>query len=198
MQRRTFLQQTISSVAVGSPLISQSWRSAAPRAYLTELSRLMRAAPVPGAVIAVVENHKLAWVAPLGVLTEGAPAPVSESSLFEAASLTKPLVAYAAFALRAAGKLDFDRPLVEYLDDLPNPEARTVTARHVMSHTSGFVNWRSAAVDLAPAFKPGTKFQYSGEGFFYLQRVIERIHGSGIEQTLQDLVMRPLGMTRRH
>ena len=195
MQRRTFLQQAISSTGIASPLISPSWKPSAPRSYIAELSRLMRAAPVPGAVIAVVEGRKLAWVAPLGVLTEGSPAPVTESSLFEAASLTKPLVAYAAFALRDAGKFDFDKPLVEYLDDLPNAAAHTVTARHVMSHTSGFVNWRSAPADLTPSFQPGAKFQYSGEGFFYLQRMIERIHGSGIEQALQDLVIKPLGMT---
>ena len=69
---------------------------------------------------------------------------------------------------------------------MANAEARTVTARHILSHSSGFPNWRSGvaskpAPELVPAFSPGTRFQYSGEAFFYLQRVLERIR-NGVEQ----------------
>ena len=122
--RRSFLGQ-----ALAAPLLERSWKSAPPREYLQELAQLMRAAPVPGAVIGVVQDRKPAWIAPLGVRAAGSSDPVTASTLFQAASLTKQVTAYVAFALRAQAKLDFDRPLVSYVDDLPNPAARGVTVR---------------------------------------------------------------------
>jgi CubicO group peptidase (beta-lactamase class C family) len=137
MGRRFFLQRFLAA-----PLLVPAWKSAPPASYIDELRSLMRAAPVPGAVIGAIHSHKLSWIVPIGVREAGAPDPVTSSTLFQAASLTKQVAVHAAFALRATGKLDFDRPLVAYLDDLPNPAARTVTARHVLSHSSGFPNWR--------------------------------------------------------
>ena len=159
----------------------------------------MRAAPVPGAVIGALHDYKLSWLVPLGVRTEGSHDPITAASLFQAASLTKQVTAYAAFALRAQGKLDFNRPLVSYVDDLPNPAARAVTVRHVLSQSSGFPNWRfsedsKALPDLVPEFTPGSRYQYSGEGFFYLQRVLEQVSGTGFGQLIHDMVFQPLGM----
>lgn len=202
MHRRLFLE-----TALASPFLTNTWKAAPPKTYLAELSTLMRAAPVPGAVIGCLHDRKVAlrlrpggWITPLGVRAAGAEEPITASTLFQAASLTKQLTAYAALALRTQGKLDLDRPLVSYLDDLPNPVARTVTARHVLSHSSGFPNWRYVEAgqpvpDLVPSFPPGSRFQYSGEGFFYLQRVLEEITATGYGQILDDLIFRPLGMT---
>lgn len=195
LYRRSFLQQTFAAA-----LVKPAWKSAPPTAYLTELATLMRAAPVPGAVMGALNARKLAWIAPLGVRTAGSSDPVTASTLFQAASLTKQVTTHAAFALRAQGKLDFDRLLVDYLDDLPNPVARTVTLRQVLSHSSGFPNWRNGepskpAPDLVPAFTPGSRFQYSGEGFFYLQRILEKVSGLGFGQLVKDLVFTPLGMS---
>jgi CubicO group peptidase (beta-lactamase class C family) len=194
MHRRLFLQQ-----AFATSLLAREWKSPPPRDYLAELTTLMRAAPVPGAVIGSVRGGRVVWIVPLGVQAAGAPAPVTASTLFQAASLTKQVTAYVAFALRAQGKLDFDRTLVSYLDDLPGAVARTVAVRHVLSHSSGFPNWRFARADqpvpdLVPAFAPGSRYQYSGEGYFYLQRVLERITGKGFGQLVQDEVFGPLGM----
>ena len=195
MQRRLFLQH-----ALASPLFVPDWRSAPPSAYLGELRSMMRAAPVPGAVAGSLRGRKLSWIAPLGVRAEGAPEPVDASTLFQAASLTKQVTTYAAFALRSQGKLDFDRPLVSYVDDLSDPAARKVTIRNVLSHSSGFPNWRFAEAskpvpDLVPSFTPGSRFQYSGEGFFYLQRILEQISGAGIGRLFHDLIFQPLGMS---
>jgi CubicO group peptidase (beta-lactamase class C family) len=105
--------------------------------------------------------------------------------------------------LRSQGKLDFDQPLVSYVDGLPDAAARPVTIRQVPSHSSGFPNWRTshpasdasnALPALVTAFTPGTRFQYSGEGFFYLQRILEQVCGAGIGQVLRNLVFQPLGM----
>lgn len=195
IDRRLFLQS-----ALAAPLLMPGWKSAPPRGYLAELSGLMRAAPVPGAVIGAIHDYKLAWIAPLGVRAAGSPERIAASTLFQAASLTKQVTAYVAFALRAQGRLDFDRPLAAYVDDLPNPAARAVTARHVLSHSSGFPNWRFAKAsdpvpDLVPSFTPGARYQYSGEGYFYLQRVLEQAAGMGFGQMARELVFGPLGMS---
>lgn len=194
MNRRRFFAQ-----ALAAPMIVSGWKPGPPKAYLGELSGLMKAASVPGMVVGAVRAHKTAWIAPLGVCEAGTSRAVSETTLFQAASLTKQLTAHAAHVLHAQGKLDFDKPLVEYVDDLPNTAARAVTVRHVLSHASGFPNWRftergKPAPDLTPAFTPGAKFQYSGEGYFYLQRILEQITGLGFGQVLEDLVMKPARM----
>jgi len=82
--------------------------------------------------------------------------------------LTKPVVAYAALKLADQGKLDLDAPLSRYL---PAPyidgDARLeqITARRVLSHNSGFPNWRPEGKPLVIHFTPGERFSYSGEGF---------------------------------
>jgi len=159
----------------------------------------MNAAPVPGAVIGVVEKFRKAWIAPLGVQDLDSKRPVTSETLFQAASLSKQVTAYAAFHLRDAGKLDFNKPLVYYVDDLSGDLARSVTLLHVLSHSSGFPNWRwtesgKPVPPLTPSFAPGSQYRYSGEGFFYLQRVMEEVTGKGFAQIAQDLVFTPLGM----
>ncbi len=100
------------------------------------------------------------------------------------------------FCVARRGRLDFDKTLVSYVDDLQDERARKVTLRHVLSHSSGFPNWRNdAGTQLIPEFAPGEKYQYSGEGFFYLQRVMEHVTGQGFCQLIDELVFKPLDMT---
>ncbi|HZO56174.1 MAG TPA: serine hydrolase domain-containing protein [Bryobacteraceae bacterium] len=195
MNRRVFFGQ-----ALAAPMFISAWRSSPPKPYLGELTDMMKAASLPGMVIGAVRAHKTAWITPLGVRSADSPDTVTASTLFQAASLTKQVTAHAAHALRAQGKLDFDRTLVSYVDDLANDMARTVTVRQVLSHSSGFPNWRYAdrgqpVPDLKPAFAPGSKFQYSGEGYFYLQRVLEEVSGLGFGQIARKFVFEPLGMS---
>jgi len=191
MQRRQFLQGVLSS-----PMIAAAWKQGLPAAFESEIVQWMGVAPVPGAIIGVVRNGGPAWLRPLGVRHIETNDPVTRDTIFQAASLSKQVTAYAAFALRDAGKLDFDRTLVSYVDDLADERARKVTVRQVLSHSSGFPNWRSGAVkQLVPEFEPGSKFQYSGEGFFYLQRVLEYVTGLGFCDVIDRQVFQPLGMT---
>ena len=191
MKRRIFLQGLLSS-----PLIAAGWKDGPPPSFETEILQMMGVAPVPGAVIGVVRKGRPGWVRPLGVRSMETKEPVTQSTVFQAASLTKQVTAYAAFALREQGKLDFDRTLVSYVDDLQDGRAREVTVRHVLSHSSGFPNWRSeAGKQLVPDFAPGSSFQYSGEGFFYLQRILEQITGRGFCEFIDETVFKPLGMT---
>jgi CubicO group peptidase (beta-lactamase class C family) len=126
--------------------------------------------------------------------------PVGPDTMFEAASLSKPVFAYLVMLLVQDGKLDLDRPLDAYLgapyvpDD---PRAASITARHVLSHTTGYRNWRfSADQRLSTDFAPGERFQYSGEGYYELQRVVETIAGKGLAAAARERVFAPLGMNR--
>jgi CubicO group peptidase (beta-lactamase class C family) len=177
-------------------MIAAGWRERVPAPFETELQSMMQVAPVPGAVIGTLRSGKTAWIRGIGVRDFESKQPVTQDTVFQAASLTKQVTAYIAFASRQQGKLDFDKPLSTYVEGLSDPRARLVTSRHVLSHSSGFPNWRNEAGQaLVPAFQPGEKFQYSGEGYFLLQRALEVVSGKGFSTLAQELVIRPLAMT---
>ena len=157
---------------------------------------------VPGVAIVGIENRQVAWERFYGVRRAGRPEPVDAQTVFEAASMSKLLMAYAALKLVEQGKLDLDRSLAEYLDKpyLPDePRHRRITARMVLSHTTGFPNWRTNGWEkggpLPLLYDPGTRFTYSGEGFLYLQRVVEHITDTPIQSYLQKTLLDPLQMT---
>jgi CubicO group peptidase (beta-lactamase class C family) len=98
--------------------------------------------------------------------------------------------------------LGLDRPLYTYL---PNPDIayderyKLITARMVLSHTSGFPNWRFLNEDgrLDLKFVPGTAFLYSGEGYEYLAEVVAALHDvgkNGLQSVMKEQVFDPLGM----
>ena len=136
----------------------------------------------------------------------------TEESVFQAASLSKPVFAYAVVKLAQEGSLNLDAPLVSYLpqgyfhiqnpfafgrppisDRVVAPELQAVTARMVLRHTSGLPNWSSDP--LAFEFKPGTDWQYSGEGFMLLQRVVESITNEKLDDFMRHRLFDPLGMS---
>ncbi len=164
-------------------------------ALLRQLPRLLELASVPGLGLGVVEGARV-WTRGFGRAVEDPAQPASPETVFEAASLGKPIFAYAVLRLVDAKALDLDRPLYDYL---PIPEAssarmRRVTVRQVLSHTTGLPNWRQLPGPLEPAEEPGKKFSYSGEAYFYLQRVIEAVTGKPFSRVMQEQVFEPFGM----
>jgi CubicO group peptidase (beta-lactamase class C family) len=162
---------------------------------LRQLPRLLELASVPGLALAVVDNGRL-WRRGFGRAIEDPASPVSDDTVFEAASLGKPVFAYAVLRLADAGLLDLDRPLYDYLPiaEANTPRMKRVTPRHVLSHTTGLPNWRQHHGPLDPAADPGKQFGYSGEGYFYLQRVTEALSGKLFARLMRDQVFDPLGM----
>ncbi|MFN7920847.1 MAG: serine hydrolase domain-containing protein [Bryobacteraceae bacterium] len=135
---------------------------------------------VPGVSLAVVRNGQLAWARGLGLQDRSSNIPVSTSTIFEAASMSKPVFAYAVMKLHERGILNLDTTLTSYSPERfldGDPRLDLITARHVLSHTSGFQDIRSREHPLAIHFKPGDKWQYSGEGYAYLQAVMTRLTG---------------------
>ncbi len=178
-------------------------RTTPDKAAVTRLEQmiphLMSEAEIPGLSIALIRDSKMIWSHGFGVTNSETKAPVNASTVFEAASLTKPVFAYAVLKLVDSGKLDLDTPLVKYLpgryDVGDDPRLDQITARHVLSHTTGFPNWRPRGAEtLKMYFVPGHHFSYSGEGFVYLSRVVEHITGEPTDAFVKRTVFDPLEM----
>lgn len=163
----------------------------------SELEALMREKKVPGLSLIIIENAEITAHMELGLKNTQKKDLIDENTIFEAASLSKPVFTYGILKLVENGKLDLDKPLAEYLcySDITNDEKiNFITARMVLTHTCGFPNWRPKNESLKIYFQPGERFSYSGEGFLYLQKVIEHISGLSLEKYMQKNVFIPLGM----
>jgi CubicO group peptidase (beta-lactamase class C family) len=173
------------------------------------LQKQMDSLKIPGLSIAFINKGKIVYHRALGVTDIKTKAPVNEQSIFEAASLSKPVFTYWVMKLVDRGVLNLDTPLYKYLpypDIAEDERYKLITARMVLSHQSGLPNWRSFTADSALHvkqgslylnFKPGTSFNYSGEGFLYLGKVITHLlNGSlqNIEPVFEKEVAIPLHM----
>jgi CubicO group peptidase (beta-lactamase class C family) len=154
---------------------------------------------IPGLSIAIINNGKIVYHNVMGVADVDTKTKVDEQSIFECASMSKPVFAYLVMRMVDKGLLNLDTPLYRYMPypDIANDERyKLITARIVMEHTSGFPNWRwfekadtSLHVhfpDLYLKFTPGTRYSYSGEGFLYLARVVAFLNKRDL-QTLEPL-----------
>jgi len=134
------------------------------------------------------------------------------AGIFQAASLSKPVVATLVLKLALRGQLDLDRPLGELLpegyvhrqnlfnlraapvvDKVPRDLLQGLTARMLLSHTSGLPNW-SATGALRLGFEPGTQWQYSGEGFVLLQHLLHTLTGKPLQELASTELFEPLSM----
>lgn len=162
---------------------------------------LMHEADVPGVAITLIEATIIIWEHGFGVKSKESPDPVENDTVFEAASLSKPIFAYSALQLCENGVLQLDTPLSKYFP-LPYTEdgfdpndalLKLVTLRQVLSHSAGFGNWGKKEVGKIN-FTPGEKFFYAGEGYLYLQRVIEYLMKCSLDKFMGLQVLRPLEM----
>jgi CubicO group peptidase (beta-lactamase class C family) len=164
----------------------------------SDVRQLISDARVPGLSMAVVREDGTVEVTAAGVRNAHTGATVDAQTVFDAASLSKPVFAYAVLRLVDAGKLSLDTPLSRHVPDYVPKDARAadVTVRHVLSHSSGLPNWRSTEYPLKVYFPPGERFSYSGEGFVWLQRVVEAVTGESMNAAMHRLVFEPLEMRR--
>lgn len=175
----------------------------------TTVTRLMREAMVPGIGIAILNDGKVVYLNAYGVRDKEKNLPLTPDSVMTAASLSKVVFAYMVMQLVDEGVLDLDKPVYQYLPkavpeydaykDLANDlRYKKITARMLLSHTSGFPNWRRFTDDgkLSINFEPGSRFAYSGEGIDLLQLVVESATKKPINDLMRNRVFQPLGMTR--
>jgi CubicO group peptidase (beta-lactamase class C family) len=141
---------------------------------------LAQAPTVPAVSMALLADAKLLWQGAFGVTDFDSKASVKPDTIFEVGSLSKTVFAYAVMKLCDKGILDLDTPLTRYTTDRflkGDPRLDQITTRRVLSHTTGFQNWRSTKDPLAIRFTPGERWGYSGEGYSYLQSVMTHLAG---------------------
>jgi serine-type D-Ala-D-Ala carboxypeptidase len=180
---------------------------------MERVSRVVRSAvetgTVPGAVALVRHGGKVVLHEAFGwATTEPDPRPMEPDTLFDLASLTKPLVgATVALAFVDRGVVSLDEEISGFLPELESLKGEGVTFRRVLSHTSGMTGWRPLyvsargkreilrAIDrLGLASAPGSRFEYSDLGYMALGLALERAGGRPLDELAAELVFDPLSL----
>ena len=159
---------------------------------------------MPGLSLALINDEQIVYHRTFGVINVETNQRVSNETIFDAASMTKTPFAFLVMRLAEKGILDLDKPLFTYLpypDIAHDKRYKLITARMVLSHTTGFPNWRffneNGKLDIK--FAPGTQFQYSGEGYEYLANVIAhlmKVKKNDLQELFNEEVAKPLGMDK--
>ena len=155
---------------------------------------------VPAVGVGVIENGEISYIKVFGELQKGVPAP--DDAIFNVASITKTVVTMLTLQLVENGEWALDEPLYQYWVDPDVAEDslhKILTTRHVLTHQTGFSNWRRETKGkLNFNFPPGTKYQYSGEGFEYLRHALENKFNTPLERLTDSLLFKPLSMKNTH
>lgn len=170
-----------------------------------KVEEIIEESAIPHIQIAFHSNNKTSLIE----CTSGeykATAPPSKT-VFQAASLSKPIFAYIVLKMASQGEIDLDRALIEYLGEESRISQKerdwlaTLTARMVLNHKTGLPNWATApsskewpASKLHFKFRPDSTFSYSGEGFTLLQKSVEKIKGKSLQEIATEEVFIPFGM----
>lgn len=175
--------------------------------------QLMQREQVNGLALAVIEHGQVAKVAAYGQRNVAKALPLTPDTVMYGASLTKAAFGYMVMQLADEGRLSLDAPLAQLLPqplpsygdakrgyaDLAGDERwRQLTPRMLLTHSSGFANFRWIEADqrLQFHFDPGSRYAYSGEGINLLQFVLEKGLGLDVGQEMQHRVFDRFGMTR--
>lgn len=149
---------------------------------------------IPGLALARIEDGQLSWTRSYG--QADADQPLTDDTLFNVASLTKPLFSLGYLHLVDDGLTDLDESLADHWVDpdvADDPRLSQLTARLALSHQSGFPNWRGRE-ELYFMFAPGERHEYSGEGYEYVRRAVERQLDTSMSEWMQTQVLNPAGM----
>jgi CubicO group peptidase (beta-lactamase class C family) len=174
---------------------------------------LLKTHLVPGAAVAVFVDGEVVFAGGWGRQNSDEESPVGEHTVFDGASLAKPVFSYGVLMLARDGKLDLDRPVSDYLEKpyvTGDERIVKITSRMVLSHTSGLPNWRpdfwsssdsGIKISKFPGclkiqHEPGSRFKYSAEGFNYLQAAVEQVTNNRLDRFMRNCVLDPLGMHR--
>jgi len=167
---------------------------------------------VPGVAIGILRGDRLQEMTCFGVTSVENPLPVDSETLFQIGSITKTFTATAIMRLVEAGRLDLDVPVRQYLPELYLSDAvvsASITLRHLLTHTAGFVGDDFADTgrgndalaryvahmrELPQVTPPGELFSYCNAGFVLAGRVIEVVTGQTFEEAVRRLVLEPLEM----
>ena len=167
----------------------------------TKLQQIVKNNKINTLGVAVINDGEIAWSNQYGMQSDTVEA--NASTLFNVASLTKPVVAETILRLVAQGKLSLDESVANYWVDpdlAGSPQVQKLTPRMLLSHTSGFMNWRYFSKERKLSFinPPGTTFGYSGEGFEYLAKYVENKLNTPFDDLVKQMIFEPLEMKNAH
>lgn len=153
---------------------------------------------IPGIQLVCIKGNKVQNFN-LGTVSTQSGKKVTGNTIFEAASLSKCVFAYTVLRLYDRGVISLDTPLMHYIGqynrfDSTDPRYALITARMVLRHTTGLPNWGDDKYARL-LFMPDSVYSYSGEGFQYLQHVVEKLTGKTLNELAQQEAFTPLGMT---
>jgi CubicO group peptidase (beta-lactamase class C family) len=186
-----------------------------------DLAERMEYYHVPGVSIAVINDFQIEWTRGYGVLKAGKSEPVTPGTLFQAASVGKPVVAVAALRYVESGALELDRDVNQSLVSWQIPEneftaEEKVTLRRLLSHSAGVTvegfrgyalgeqvpslrqilngEWPANSLPILVGTVPGTQYRYSGGGYVIVQQLLEDVAGEPFPDIMQHSVLEPWGM----
>jgi len=184
------------------------------------LTDRMATLKVPGVSIAVINNGELEWARGYGMADVASGTPVTETTLFQAASISKPIAATAALRLVERGELDLDEDVNHRLTTWKIPETRhtigePVTLRRLLTHTAGLtvngfpgygtdeeipstvgvLDGQGNTSAILPDTTPGALWRYSGGGYTVMQLLLTDVTGRPFPELMRELVLDPIGMT---
>jgi D-alanyl-D-alanine carboxypeptidase len=170
------------------------------------IDRALRAQPDgPGVAIGVTDRNRTLKIFTHGYADLKTRAPIGESTRFETGSIGKSFTAVALMQLMDEGRFDPQAPIVKYLPWFEmHSNGPPITGHHLLSHTSGFPNYRADAAsaayaayalrDFEPSYPPGAHFWYSNLGFQTLGYALEAIEGLPTHKVIEHRIFGPLGM----
>lgn len=184
-----------------------------------EIGRIIQKTKVVGVSVAIVDNYEVAWVRAFGLTEIGTNDSVTIETLFQAASITKSIIAMTVMKEYQDGNLDIDRDVNNYLErwKMPVHSNSFITLKQLLSHTSGVANMvfpvyekgekiptvtealdgkapsKNRSVTVANA--PG-QYLYSSAGYAVIQQVLEDLKNQGLETIVGENVFSHLDMNR--
>lgn len=159
----------------------------------SKINEILKEHHVTSISLALINNGIPSFAGAYGEATNGVPA--TPSTLYNIASLTKPITAEVALRLVAMGKISLDENMSLYWTDsdiAKDPRRNLLTPRIALSHRTGFPNWRDGKLNFIT--DPGKTFSYSGEGYEYLAKFILNKTKHSIDYWADQLIFSPLGM----
>lgn len=193
------------------------------KAFNRWLLREMQQNQVPGVSIAVVRDYKIEWAMGYGYANVKTEDPVTEQTIFQAGSISKPVTAMAVLKAVQDHKLNLDDDVNQFLTSWKIPESKftedyKVTVAELLSHSAG-INipgfFGYASTDKIPTLleilegtapaqsppirviaSPGARYEYSGGGYTILQQIMVDTYKKPFDSLMDEMILQPLGMTR--
>lgn len=174
---------------------------------------IMQEHQIPGMAVAIIQNGVPTVLRGYGFANVELSVPVSDRTVFEIASLTKPFTAMLTLMMVDDGLISLDDSIISYLDD-PPLAWHPVKIRHILGHQSGIPSytstkeyWKTTRLDvprqdilnyvrdLPLNYSPGNRTHYDNTGYYLLGLMLERVGGKSYGQLLSDRIFEPFGMT---